>query len=295
MTAIGGRVAIVLGAGGPVGHAFHAGVLAALESCGWDPRRAALVVGTSAGAQVAALLRAGMCGRDLYARVTGSPLSAGGAAIARHYHRPEQPLRRPRAFAPSSLAYLRGIVSRPLEARPARVIAALLPAGDVSLEPQAGGFRALFGEGWPAEPLWLPAVALDSGHAVAFGRAGAPRTDVGSAVAGSCAVPGICAPVPIGAERYVDGGIASATHLDIVAAEFDCVLVSSPLSMFAVMRMLLRQELKRLSQRGVRSVVFEPTGPALVAMGYNPMSAARARLVAQAAFRAAQRQLRSPG
>jgi NTE family protein len=288
---IGGRVAIVLGAGGPVGHAFHAGVLAAVESAGWDPRRASLVVGTSAGAQVAALLRAGMSGRDLCARVTGSSLSRPGAAIARHYHRPEQPLRRPRALAPSSLAYLRGLLRRPLEARPARMIAALLPSGDVSLEPQARGFRALFGDAWPTDPLWVSAVALDSGRAVAFGRPGSPRADVGSAVAGSCAVPGICAPVHIGAERYVDGGIASATHLDFVEADYDCVVVSSPLSMFGVMRVLLRQELKRLTKRGARTVVFEPGRSGLAAMGYNPMDTSRVRHVAHAAFRSAQRQL----
>ena len=34
-------VGLVLGAGGVVGQAYHAGVLAALEhDCGWDPRTA---------------------------------------------------------------------------------------------------------------------------------------------------------------------------------------------------------------------------------------------------------------
>jgi len=44
------RIGLVLGAGGIVGHAFHAGVLGALaEVTGWDPRAAEVVVGTSAG------------------------------------------------------------------------------------------------------------------------------------------------------------------------------------------------------------------------------------------------------
>ena len=39
-------VALVLGAGGLVGQAYHAGVLAALEAeLGWDPRQADLIVG----------------------------------------------------------------------------------------------------------------------------------------------------------------------------------------------------------------------------------------------------------
>src|SRR5690348_3959752 len=67
-----GRIALVLGAGGPVGHAFHAGALSALEhALGWDARSADLVVGTSAGAQVGGLLRAGLHGADLSARVRG--------------------------------------------------------------------------------------------------------------------------------------------------------------------------------------------------------------------------------
>ena len=55
------RIGLVLGAGGAVGHAFHAGVLAALaDETGWDAREAEVVVGTSAGSVVGALLRAGM-------------------------------------------------------------------------------------------------------------------------------------------------------------------------------------------------------------------------------------------
>ncbi|MCZ7678960.1 MAG: hypothetical protein M5U28_09490 [Sandaracinaceae bacterium] len=70
------RVTLVLGAGGPVGHAFHAGLLRALsQALGWDPREAELVLGTSAGAQVGALLRAGMSADDLAARAAGEPLT----------------------------------------------------------------------------------------------------------------------------------------------------------------------------------------------------------------------------
>ena len=34
------RVGLVLGAGGTVGHAYHAGTLAALAEAGWDARDA---------------------------------------------------------------------------------------------------------------------------------------------------------------------------------------------------------------------------------------------------------------
>ena len=45
----------MLGAGGAVGHAFHAGVLAALsDETGWDAGDAEVIVGTSAGSLVGA-------------------------------------------------------------------------------------------------------------------------------------------------------------------------------------------------------------------------------------------------
>jgi predicted acylesterase/phospholipase RssA len=66
------RIGLVLGAGGVVGHAFHAGALAALEDeTGWDPRSADVIVGTSAGSVVAALLRAGFRTHDLYDEARG--------------------------------------------------------------------------------------------------------------------------------------------------------------------------------------------------------------------------------
>src|SRR5205085_3550651 len=70
------RIGLVLGAGGAVGHAFHSGVLAALSDVtGWDARDADVIVGTSAGSVVGALLRAGLSGTDLAARAMDMPLS----------------------------------------------------------------------------------------------------------------------------------------------------------------------------------------------------------------------------
>ncbi len=72
------RIGLVLGAGGVVGHAYHAGVLDGLaEATGWDPREAEVIVGTSAGSVVGALLRAGFSAHDLAARSTGDPVSPG--------------------------------------------------------------------------------------------------------------------------------------------------------------------------------------------------------------------------
>lgn len=52
------RIGLVLAAGGFVGQAYHAGVLAALEhDYGWVPRTTDVVVGTSAGSVTGSLVR----------------------------------------------------------------------------------------------------------------------------------------------------------------------------------------------------------------------------------------------
>jgi NTE family protein len=291
------RIALVLGAGGPVGHAFHAGVLHGLaRAFSWDPRHAELVLGTSAGAQVGALLRAGLTASDLSARLTGDAMTAEGVAIARHYTRARRRTAEPAGFAPASASYLWRGLRRPWTLKAGHAVASLLPRGRACMDAQAEGFRALFGDAWPSASLWITAVELSSGDAVAFGRAGAPVTDVGTAVTCSGAVPSVCAPVQVGRHHFIDGGIASATHLDLLdGTRPDLAIESSPLSMFAPMRLLLRREVRRLSRRGVPTVVFEPQGDAARAMGINPMDARRSGAVASAAYQSTLAELSQPG
>src|SRR5438105_12785710 len=55
------RVGLVLGAGGVLGGAWLAGGLAAIaEETGWDPATADVIVGTSAGSMIGALLASGV-------------------------------------------------------------------------------------------------------------------------------------------------------------------------------------------------------------------------------------------
>ena len=77
-------IGLVLGAGGVVGQAYHAGVLAMLEhDVGWDPRKADVIVGTSAGSITGALLRAGVPASELAAWTVRAPLSAEGGLLHR--------------------------------------------------------------------------------------------------------------------------------------------------------------------------------------------------------------------
>lgn len=279
-------VAIVLGAGGPVGHAFHTGVLRALaDALDWDPRDARLVLGTSAGAQVGALLRAGMSPADLMARVTGEPMSSGGASIARHWIRPDRDEPRKKPWRFSSPRYLRTMLEAPWKVRPGRIVSAILPRGEVDLLPQIEGLQRVFGDRWPDRKLWVTALDLHSGERLVFGRDHAPGVCVGTAVAASGAVPAVCAPVRAAGTELIDGGLASPTHLDLLEGEGpSTVIVSSPLSMIPPMRLLLAREVRRLRRVGKRVVVFEPAGEASREMGRDPMDMARAPAVARASY-----------
>ena len=85
-----------------------------------------------------------------------------------------------------------------------------------------------------------------------------------------------------------------ATHLDLVADHpVDLVLVSSPLSMFAPMRALLRAEIRRF-YRAAPMIAFEPRGAALEAMGRNPMAIERSADVARAAYETTSREIEGP-
>jgi NTE family protein len=279
------HVTLVLGAGGPTGRAFHAAVLGALaDVAGWDARQADLIVGTSAGAQTAALLRAGWDAQRLL-RHTARP--------------PPLPLPRrspPETRWPTSRRYLRAIAVRPWLARLGPMVAALLPEGGEHGPHLGETLQRLFPFHWPHRPLWIPALHVDSGSRVVFGREDAPLVEVATAVRCSSAVPGLRQPVDIGDARYVDGGLVSPTHADLAerAAAGErrrVVVVVSPMSTFVVMRLLLRWELRALVHRGVDVVLFEPDRAVAAAMGWNPFDSARSFAVADAAYRATRHRL----
>ena len=220
------RIGLVLGAGGVIGHAFHAGVLDGLcDATGWDPRDAEVIVGTSAGSVVGALLRAGFSPRDLAARSTGDPVSPEGAQLAARAGMgdgparfPTGPTRRrglPRMASPSLL--MRAALRPFWMNRPGVMLAGALPAGAVPTELVAAAFRPLFGSDWPERNLWLTAVRLRDGKRIVFGRPGAPPAPVADAVAASCAIPSFFEPVTVGGVAFVDGGAHSPTNADLLA------------------------------------------------------------------------------
>jgi len=308
------RIGLVLGAGGVVGQAYHAGVLAALDhDLGWDPRTADLIVGTSAGSITGTLLRLGVAPQDLAAWVIDVPLSADARPLQeaiddgeRDFPEPtwRHLLRRWRLPPPALLA---SIVRRPWRFRASVAAIACLPAGWVDIAERAQGLDEVLGARWP-EGLWICAARRDDGHRVVFGRPGAPPATLGQAVSASCAIPGYFSPIRIGGTEYLDGGVHSATNADVLrAADLDLVVVVSPMSVaggrsrsydalprWSAHRRLER-EVARLRREGMDVVRIEPAGRALRVMGLNAMATDRSTRVVREAFLDAGRYANDPG
>jgi NTE family protein len=298
------RVGLVLGAGGLVGQAYHAGVLAALEhDLGWDPRSAEVIVGTSAGSIMGTLLRIGMPAHDLAAwAVEADLLSDEGRSLSEILGdgQPEFPplsflqvLRRWRLPSP---ALLGRTLRRPWAFRPSVAALTLLPLGQIDLMSEVAALEEVVGDGWP-EGLWICGARRSDGGRVVFGRPGSPRASVVEAVAASCAIPSYFQPVRIEGIRYFDGGVHSPTNADVLRHEgLDLVVVLSPMSaargrsrsLDAALRRSahrrLCREVRTLERAGTTVVTFEPGARTVPAMGLNAMADDRGERVVREAF-----------
>ena len=300
------RIGLVLGAGGPVGHAYHAGVLAALAESGWDPRSAEVMVGTSAGSIVAAFLRAGLSAGDLAASSLRRPLSPLGAELMQRSGRRSR-LATP---GPQHADLARGpaaaqLLLKPWGVRLGALAAALLPAGKVSTEAISAGVQAIYGTAWPKAATYVCALRLDDGRLVAFGSPGAPPATMAEAVAASCAIPAYFRPVVIGGTRHVDGGSHSVTNADLLAGlGLDLVIVSCPmggtrdalaigidLPMRGAIRFRLAAEVAAVRRSGTPVLTLQPTRVTRDAMGGNPMDARRGPAVTEAAHETTRKRL----
>ena len=221
------RIGLVLGAGGAVGHAFHAGVFAALaEATGWDRTRRGRDrrhVGRIGRRRAAARRRSRLPtsrparptdalserGRRLVARADAArhdtaadpgasrtPTAPGdvgaGRARARRAATVEHATGRARGG---------GAARRPRADRARRVRAASA-VHQLARPDRCGSTRSTSN-----------AAGASRSAATALRRSPTSPT----AVAASCAIPAFFAPVSIDGVRYVDGGVHSPTNADLVA------------------------------------------------------------------------------
>ena len=298
-------VGLVLGAGGVVGQAYHAGVLAALEhDCGWDPRTAQVIVGTSAGSITGTLLRANVPASELAAWTVRAPLTTEGRVLHQMLGTeiPEfEPFRLMHLLrlAPNLPGWemLRNMAIRPWNLRPMVAALALLAPGRFDIATRLAMLQEVEGQTWPQRDLWICAVRRSDGRRVVFGRPGSPDVPLHLAIAASCAVPGYFAPVRIDDHTYVDGGAHSPTNAAILRRRaLDLVIVVSPMSgparlptdLYGASRWhaarVARREVKALRESGTAVVVFRPGRAEQEAIGNNFMARDRVDQIVQEAF-----------
>jgi NTE family protein len=251
--------ALVLGGGGVAGIAWMTGVLAGLADAGQGVTGADVIIGTSAGATVAAQVGSGLSLDELFARQADRDrwadeifaqldLARVGAEIGAYLAGAdtfEEAMRRIGAYALNA--------KTPPEAARRAVIKSRLPVHE-----------------WAERPIRLTAVDAKTGTFRVFDReSGVSLVD---AVGASSAVPGVWPPVTIGAVRYMDGGVRSADNADL-AAGASRVTVVSPLGWDSPIPspLPLREVVGQLREGGADVVVIVPDGPSVAAIGPNPL------------------------
>ncbi|MFF2953490.1 patatin-like phospholipase family protein [Kitasatospora sp. NPDC057965] len=244
------RRGLVLGGGGMLGAAWTVGALRAVEeTTGRPPGDAEVLLGTSAGAILGALLAAGADTGQLRDHQRGLPIGSGPlAGIEFDYDTAVGGALPPRPrVGIGSPGLLRDAVRHPRTYPWLTMVSAMAPHGRGSLASVGALVGGLFegadgtdgtgnvggADGWPAgSALRVVAVDYRTGRRVVFGDPGAPPARVDEAVMASCAIPGWFAPVPVGGTEYVDGGCWSATNADLLLDRgLDEVYVLAPMAL----------------------------------------------------------------
>lgn len=297
------KVGLVLGGGGITGAAFHFGTLLSIQmATGWDPNDAEVVIGTSAGSFVAAMVRGGQLNMETFTG-TGESKAEIEEYLSNYLYT--------RGAPRGAIRWIRrGLV--PALKRPS-LHAALGSPGMFRTDGLQRWVHDAVGplaDGWPDRPTAIVAYAVRDHVRVPFGTEAAPEATLSEAVAASSAVPFIYEPVRIGDRWYADGGMASGTSLDLILAHpspLDLVIVVAPFAATTprdggrmyedvfdrVGRKALASELALLSEHwpDTEVLVLRPDERVLALARPNPMAASAAVPTFMATLRSMQGQL----
>jgi NTE family protein len=226
------RTAVVIGIGGAAGAIWEAATLAEYCRSPVDPREAGLIIGTSAGSLSGVMLRSNITPQQLTEFATNGRFMYKGTEIA--LPDPRQGVKEGSDVMLPWVQAIHAMAHGRVPHMTATLTGLLAPEG-FTLNTVADAMNKVWeidGEGtrWPSKPLWIPATNLYNGQRIVFGAAGEPEAEIGWAVAASCAVPGVLAPVKIQGQHYADGGVVSFTSLDLaLRAGAKRILILNPM------------------------------------------------------------------
>lgn len=277
----------MLGSGGATGIAWELGVLAGLASAGL-PLDADLVIGTSAGAVVAAQLTTGgapAVPEGTPAATPVTPVTPVETPTGTPEGTPSQRVGRLDALSLARLlaAQLHPSRRHALAWLGGRAEKAWTPAAE---DAWVGRFASgLSGLAWPAG-LVIVATDASSGRPAFFSAA--QPADLAVAVAASCALPGVFPAVRIDGRLHFDGGLRSPVNLDI-AVGASSVIAVAPLSGALRAHRRPGHQAAQLRRAGARVVLIEPDLAGRLALGPDLLAPERAERAFAAGLSAAER------
>ncbi|MEC3917122.1 patatin-like phospholipase family protein [Nocardia sp. CDC160] len=249
--------ALVLGGGGVAGIAWATGIVAGLADSGVDVTGADLLLGTSAGSNVAAQVGSGVAVAELV-RWQVDPAVQSREIVPS--------LDKVAALWETYAAILEETQGNP-EARQRRIGALALSAETVG-EPERRAVieSRLPVHEWPERDLRITTVNAETGAARVLDR----NSGIGlvDAVAASSAVPMVWPCVTLDDGRYTDGGVRTSTNTDL-AAGYARVLVIAPMPDED-----LETQVAGLVAAGARVEVIVPDEASITAFGANPLDTA---------------------
>ena len=267
-------LSLVLGGGGVTGIAWLTGIVAGLARAGLTTHTETRFIGTSAGSVVASELACGVSAETLLKRQL-EPSSHG-----REQFRPYSQ----RDADAKNVTLVEKVKGDLILARQ-RIGAFALRSETTGLDERRAIIKSrLTGNSWPASPLMLTAVDVNTAQRVVL------TTESGlgllDAVMASCAVPGVWPVVPFGQIKLMDGGLHSMTNADLAIGS-ERVLVLAPLgySEGNPVSGHLASEEAALRSSGAMTCVVVPNEESRHAIGDNVLDPAHGPTSANAGLR----------
>jgi NTE family protein len=202
---------LILGGGGPIGEAWESGVIAGVTEQGGDISHADRIIGTSAGAIVGARVASRMPSAEFIAAAL-API--GGPPPGQRQDQTSS------SSPPPDLSFLARKLEEMGAAKSRQSIRAQIGEWALNAIPVISEteFVASYQhrsprKDWPGHAYECAAVDAKDGSLLVWNQSSAVPLAV--AVASSCALPGIFAPVTINDHRYMDGGVRSVTNADL--------------------------------------------------------------------------------
>jgi NTE family protein len=251
--------ALVLAGGGVAGIAWETGLLLGIQD-----ENPALVeqfldqdttlIGTSAGAAVGAQIASGTPLLELFER----QLSEATAELNPGFHLQALVAKMTEAITESSSpeeARRRiGVIARSSVTTPRAARRVVIEARLPSME-------------WPAQPLLITAVDIDSGELQVFRRGSS--ASVVDAVEASCAVPGVWPTVEIDGHSYMDGGMRTIGNADLAQGANRVLIVVPSSGTSALGAPITPEELEALGDAKIQVIYSD--GDSLAAIGLDPL------------------------